>query len=235
MTAPRRVAFKGRTHRLIASRYPTVGLFDDITDDEDEVRAAFELEALTNDRATATERLRRIPGGEVPVGQYGASMVMAAFLHADPVGGRFTDDRLGAWYAAGDIATAIEETVHHQERRLRASAGGFPNRIQMRELIADLEETFLDLRGLQSSEPALYHPDDYSGSQTFAAARRWPFANPGEAGFVYDSVRKPGGTNVCVFRPTAVALPLIQGEHFEYVWDRTGELAVLKLTNVARP
>src|SRR3546814_16462017 len=96
------------------------------------------------------------------MGQYGASMVMAAFLHADPAGGRFTDHRLGAWYAAGDIATAIEETVYHQERRLRASAGGFPNRIQMRELIADLEEMFLDLRGLRSSDAELYHPNDYS-------------------------------------------------------------------------
>src|SRR3546814_122184 len=235
MSAPRRAAFKGRTYRLIASRYPTVGLFDDIAGDEEDLRAAFELEALTNDRTTATERLRRILGGEVAMGQYGASMVMAAFLHADPAGGRFTDHRLGAWYAAGDIATAIEETVYHQERRLRASAGGFPNRIQMRELIADLEEMFLDLRGLRSSDAELYHPNDYSASQAFAAARRWPFASPGEAGFVYDSVRNSGGTNVCVFRPTAVALPLIQGEHFEYVWDRAGNLDVLKITNVARP
>src|SRR3546814_16423596 len=92
----------------------------------------------------------------------------------------------------------------------------------MRELIADLEEMFLDLRGLRSSDAELYHPNDYSASQAFAAARRWPFASPGEAGFVYDSVRNSGGTNECVFRPTAVALPLIQGEHFESVRDRPG-------------
>src|SRR3546814_16937175 len=123
MSAPRRAAFKGRTYRLIASRYPTVGLFDDIAGDEEDLRAAFELEALTNDRTTATERLRRILGGAVAMGQYGASMVMAAFLHADPAGGRFTDHRLGAWYAAGDIATAIEETVYHQARQIGRASG----------------------------------------------------------------------------------------------------------------
>src|SRR3546814_13735608 len=105
----------------------------------------------------------------------------------------------------------------------------------MRELIADLEEMFLDLRGLRSSDAELYHPNDYSASQGFAAARRWPFASPGEAGFVYDSVRNSGGTNVCVFRPTVLALPLIQGDHVEYVWDRDGEPADLKHHNVARP
>src|SRR3546814_15715612 len=135
------------------------------------------------------------------MGQYGASMVMAAFLHADPAGGRFTDHRLGAWYAAGDIATAIEETVYHQERRLRASAGGFPNRIQMRELIADLEEMFLDLRGLRSSDAELYHPHDYSASQAFAAARRRTFASMGEPVFVHDTVRHSGAPTVCVVPP----------------------------------
>src|SRR3546814_13553872 len=123
MSGPRLGAFKGRTYRLIASRYPTVGLFDDIAGDEEDLRAAFELEALTNDRTTATERLRRILGGEVAMGQYGAPMVMAALLHADHAGGRFTDHRLGAWYAAGDIATAIEENVSHQQRQIGRAWG----------------------------------------------------------------------------------------------------------------
>src|SRR3546814_11680525 len=124
MSGPRLGAFKGRTYRLIASRYPTVGLFDDIAGDEEDLRAAFELEALTNDRTTATERLRRILGGEVAMGQYGASMVMAAFLHADPAGGRFTDHRLGAWYAAGDIATDRKSVVEGKRVSVRVDLGG---------------------------------------------------------------------------------------------------------------
>lgn len=234
MSEPPRTRFAARTHRLIPSRFPTLGVFDDIAADEEELRAAFELEALTNDRVTAAQRLRAIPGGEVPVGGAGASLVMSAFLHADPQGGRFNDGRLGAWYACTEIATAIEETVHHQERRLRASAGGFPNRIQMRELVAAVDAEMLDIRGQQDARPELYLPDDYSASQAFAAARRWPFAPSAETGIVYDSRRRQGGTNVCVFRPAAVTLPVLQGAHYEYVWDSRGALSVLELTRVAR-
>jgi len=235
VSEPDHARVRARTHRLISSRYPTVGVFDDIADNEDDLRVAFELEDLTNDRQTATERLRRVPGGEIALGEAGATIVMAAFLHASPTGGRFSDYRLGAWYAATDVTTAIEETVYHHERRLRASAAGFPNRLQMREILADIDTDLLDLRGRQAQQPELYHLTDYTASQAYASARRWPFVQPGEAGFVYDSVRHAGGVNVCLFRPREVGLPLLQGDHLEYVWDAKGKLDILKLTNVARP
>ncbi|HMF60532.1 MAG TPA: hypothetical protein VK595_09175, partial [Vicinamibacterales bacterium] len=63
MTGPPRARFTERTSRLISSRFPTVGVFDDIADNEEDLRAAFELEDLTNTRLIATERLRLIPGG----------------------------------------------------------------------------------------------------------------------------------------------------------------------------
>ena len=37
-------------HRLISSNYPTIGIFDDLTDDLEELRVGFILEAMTNDR-----------------------------------------------------------------------------------------------------------------------------------------------------------------------------------------
>jgi RES domain-containing protein len=226
-----RVRFAGRTHRLIASCYPTVGVFDDIAADEDEVRTAFLLESLSSSRLQT--RLAALPAGGVATGPT-ASLVMAAFLHCSVSGGRFTDHRLGAWYACTEIETAIEETVHHHERRLRLSDAGFPARIQMRELIADLDLDLLDVRKAQGGPAEIYDPEDYGPSQAFAASRRWPFAEQSEDGLVFDSVRRAGGTNVCVFRPAAVTLPIIQGAHYEYVWDARGEPAVLLLTSVAR-
>jgi RES domain-containing protein len=232
MTAPPRARFTERTSRLISSRFPTVGVFDDIAGNEEDLRAAFELEDLTNTRLAAAERLRRVPGGEVPHGGPGATLVMAAFLYASEEGGRFNDHRLGAWYAASGIETALAETIHHHERRLRASAAGFPARIQMRELVARLDDEFLDLRGRQADCSALYRSDDYSASQAFAAAWRWPFAAIPEAGVIYDSVRRSGGVNVCVWRPLSVPLPVEQGDHYEYVWAPDGVLTILKLTGV---
>lgn len=235
MAALDRTQISQRTHRLIASRFPTVGVFDDLTEHPDELRVAFLLEAATNDRfALVASRLGILPDEEIVTGDT-ASLVMAAFLHADSAGGRFTDERLGAWYAAFDIDTAIAETLFHSERRLQHSEGAFPTNIQIRELIANIDCELCDIRGKQDEMPELYRPDpaDYGPTQRFAAGLRWP-ANDGdgENGLVYDSVRKEGGTNVCIFRPTSVPRPVLQGNHYEYRWDAGGQANVVQITNV---
>ncbi len=232
MTSPERAHIHEPTHRLIASRYPTVGVFDDLAADREDLAAAFLLESITNDRLVAlTRRLGLIPEEEIVRGP-GATLVMAAFLHADDQGGRFTDGRLGAWYASLDVATAIAETVHHSMRRLRLSDGAFPNSIQMRELVAGIDCDLIDVRGLQTSRPGFYDRDDYSVSRTFGIGLRWPASGPGENGIVFDSVRHVGGVNVCVYRPSLVLLPVVPADHYEYRWDAAGQLTVLRLTNI---
>jgi RES domain len=233
MTAWHRARVRENTHRLIASRYPAVGAFDDLAADREDLATAFLLESVTNDRlAPLSRRLSLLPPSELVQGP-GATMVMAAFLHADAAGGRFTDGRLGAWYAAFDAATAIAETLHHSTRRLRCSQRPFPSSIQMRELVARIDCDLIDLRGHKESRPELYHPDDYAAGQAFGIALRWPAAGAGENGMVYDSVRRDGGTNVCVYRPSLIILPVIQADHYEYRWDFSGRASVLKLTNVS--
>ena len=232
MTAPARAHVCRSTHRLIASRYPTVGAFDDLTTDKDELEIAFLLESATNDRlAVLSRRLPLLPPEEIVQGP-GATLVMAAFFHADEAGGRFTDGRLGAWYASFDADTAIAETVHHSTRRLRLSSGAFPSSIQMRELIAGIDCDLVDIRGRRKSDPDLYDPDDYRAGQKSGIGLRWPASKAGENGVVYDSVRRAGGTNVCVYRPSLVVLPVVQAYHYEYRWDAEGRITVLKLTNV---
>ena len=104
----------------------------------------------------------------------------------------------------------------------------------MRALSARAKAELLDLRGAGKSHPELYGPDDYGASQAFARERRWPYADPGEDGLIFESVRHPGGTNICLFRPRALALPIMQGDHYEYVWDAAGALSIVKLTLVRR-
>lgn len=236
MTVPARSRVRHRTHRLIASRYPPVGVFDDIAADAEELRVAFLLEAATNDRLALLERrLGLLPDDDILHGD-GASLVMAAFLHASETGARFTDARLGAWYAAHDIETAIAETLYHADRRLRHSAGAFPSAIQIRELIADIDCALVDIRGQQAARPELYAPDpaDYGPAQRFAAGLRWPAGDAApENGIVYGSVRRAGGVNVCLFRPPLVPLPVLQGDHYEYRWNGAGTASVLKITNIA--
>ena len=233
MTA--RALVREATHRLIASRYPPIGVFDDLAADKNELAIAYLLESVTNDRlAVVARRLPFLPASEVVQGP-GATMVMAAFLHADEMGGRFTDGRLGAWYASFDADTAIAETVHHSTRRLRLSHGAFPTNIQMRALVGGIDCDLVDVRGQQRTRADLYDPDDYKAGQTFGVALRWPVSGDGENGIVYDSVRRAGGTNVCVYRPSLVMLPVIQTGHYEYRWDANGQVTVLRLTNVGSP
>jgi hypothetical protein len=222
-----------KTHRLIASRYPPVGVFDDLVADKDELAMAFLLESATNDRlAVLTRRLPLLPENEIVQGP-GATMVMAAFLHADDAGGRFTDGRLGAWYAAFEVGTAIAETLHHNTQRLKLSQGVYPVNIQMRELVAGIDCDLTNIRGQQEQHPKLYDLNDYRASQAYGVSLRWPKEGEGANGIVFDSVRKPSGTNVCVFRPSCIKLPVSQADHYEYRWDSAGNVTVLKLTNVA--
>jgi RES domain-containing protein len=232
MTAPARAHVRETTHRLIASRYPPIGVFDDLTADKDELAMAYLLESATNDHLAVLSRgLPLLPEEEIVQG-VGATMVMAAFLHADEAGGRFTDGRLGAWYASLDLDTAIAETVHHSTRRLRLAESAFPSTIQMRELVADIDCDLVDLRGQQQTRPGLYDPRDYKAGQAFGIGLRWPTSGRGENGIVYDSVRRAGGTNVCVYRPSLIILPVNQADHYQYRWDASGQVSVLKLTNI---
>lgn len=238
MSQPPKAAIAQRTHRLVLSRFPTIGIFDGLGASEDELRAGFIFEAMTNDRLTeAQSRLGHLGEGEILSGP-GASMVMAAFLHVNAQGGRFTDGRLGAWYAAFDVETAIEETAFHNHRRLSASDGGFPNRMQLRELIAEVDGAFFDIRrdgGWDLREiDRLSDPDPatYVTTQAFAAPLRWPTEGPLGEGVVHDSVRRGGGVNVCVWLPSRVKLPVVQGDHYEYAWDSAGEMSRYRLTEV---
>jgi RES domain-containing protein len=221
------VRFRARTHRLIASRWPTIGVFDSVAS-ADDLEAALLLETLTNDRASETlARLGRLGRLEWVTGQPGATLVMAAFCHPAPGGGRFNSQVLGAWYCGTEIETAIAETVYHHTRRLAHSANGFRHVIQMRELISEVDAEVCDLRGLRERHPELYDPESYAASQPFGGALRRAGAN----GIVYASVRRPSGANLVVYRPSLLP-PVLQGDHFDYRWTGSPTPAVVKLTGV---
>lgn len=192
------------SHRLIPSRFPPIGLFDTVATVAD-LEAVMELAGWTNDRLVR-ERVARLPQSEWVFGRPNSSIVMAAFLHAAPSGGRFNGPDLGAWYASASTVTAIAEVGHHLRRE--ALARGFETMQRtFRSYSARLEGNFRDIRG---SEPDLHAPDDYSAGQAFGEDLR----ARGEDGVIYDSVRHRGGVNACAYRPSKV-LDVVQAEHFE--------------------
>src|SRR6476620_8454166 len=106
------------TCRLVPSRYPPVGILDQVSRAED-LPFIFELESWTNDRiSTALGLLHRIPISEWVVGKPMASVIMAAFCHARPGGGRFNGPERGAWYAGNSRDTAHAEAIYHRTAEL---------------------------------------------------------------------------------------------------------------------
>jgi len=206
---PRRKLAWRPSYRIVASRFPPVGLFDRIAAPED-LEAVFELESLTNPRLrqewgdlSLVPPSRRISGP-------GTTPIMAAFTHANPLGSRFSDGTHGVYYAARERDTAIAETVHHRQIFLRATSEP-ATVLQMRCYLADVTGTLHDIRG---GWPELHDPDSYAASQ--AAARE--LRRAGSDGVVYDSVRRRGGQCVAAFYPDLVA-PAVQGPHLLYHWD----------------
>lgn len=225
--APPLARVAAASHRLIPSRYPPVGVFDAVAAPED-LAAVFELEGWTNDRLNAElGRLYRVPRDQWVTGVTGASLIMAAFCHPNPLGGRFSNGDLGAWYAGLALDTAIAETVYHHTQRL-LDTGLLQVRIQMRQLIATIDSDLHDIRGWREEAPGLpsglYNPRHYDRSQPFGVALR----NQGSQGIVYDSVRHKGGTCIAIFIPSVIPAAL-QGDHYEYRWTGKPEPAVRRL------
>jgi hypothetical protein len=210
------------SHRLMPSRYPSVGIFDAVAAPED-LEAIIELAGWTDDRISAELGvIRAIPAAEWVVGPM-ASVVMAAFCHPDPQGARFNEARLGAWYAGRALETAHAEVIHHRTRELE-EIGLRDARVHMRQYLADFNTEFHDIRGDDPAFAPLYLPDSYEASQAFAVGLRAAGSN----GVLFRSVRHPGGECVACFRPRLVT-NVRPAAHFEYRWSGHRMPAVTRL------
>lgn len=202
--------------RLVASRFPPVGLFDRVAKAAD-LETVFAIESLTNARLRQEIGELTLVPVEDRVSGPGTTPIMAAFTHLNGQGSRFTDGSYGVYYAAHGIDTAIVETAFHRARFLAATSEA-PIEFDMRSYAADIMAEFHDIRGAGARHATLYaaDPNAYGPAQDFARRLR---AN-GSNGITYDSVRDPGGECVAVFKPRVIA-PVLQGPHYCYVWDGT--------------
>ncbi len=203
-------------HRLVASRFPTVGLYDTIARPED-LDVVFAVEALTNPRLRQElGALSLVPAVDRVTGT-GATLVMAAFTHLNPEGSRFSDGSYGVYYAAHTLDTAIAEVSHHRARFLARTAEP-PIDIDLRWIKADLAAHAHDIRAETMPTTAalaeIYHPDHCAASQALGRALRKSACSA----LAFDSVRHPGGLCVAVFVPRALTRARAAG-HLGLHWD----------------
>lgn len=200
------------SYRLIASRYPTVSLYDAIADPAD-LEVVFAIESLTNPRLrNELGQLQLVPPDERVSGA-GSTPIMAAFTHLNPEGSRFSDGSYGVYYAAHDLHTAVAEVSHHRALFLARTAEAAID-IDLRLITAPLQAKLHDLRGLRQSAPAVYDPAAYSAGQTLGRALR----EAGSWGALYHSVRHRGGLCAALLRPRALK-PAREAAHIALHWD----------------
>lgn len=198
--------------RIVPSRFPPIQLFERVTDPAD-LEAVITVESMTNDRLRdEVGNLQLVPDDDRISGP-GTSHIMAAFTHLNPAGSRFSDGTYGVYYAASALETAVSETIYHREQFMRATSEP-QMELDMRVLLANLEQQLHDIRGMQTEHATVYSPDDYIAAQALGrnirAQNAW--------GIVYDSVRHSGGECVSVFRPPALS-NCRQERHLCYIWD----------------
>lgn len=213
------------TYRLIPSRFPPIDLLERVASQED-FELLIEIESLTNDRLRDKVGEIALVAEEDRLFGEGTSLIMAPFTHP-PVagqGGRFNPD-FGVFYCAAEFETALEETKYHQAKFF-LDFNSEPTKVDMRELLTDLNQELHSIQGQQETLPDIYHPDDYSAGQ--ALGRELKEAN--SWGLEYDSVRTTG---ICyaVFRPPALS-NCRQSRHFEYHFDGEKIVHVIEKSEV---
>ena len=174
------------THRLVASRYPSIGILDRVSDAAD-LDAVFELEGWTNDRITSELGiLHRLPPAEWLVGAPMASVVMAAFCHPRAAAGG-SATRCGA--RGMRRSRWKRRTPRSRTPRTRAGGGGRDGRAHGDAAVRCRGERRVSRYpdGAARSTAPLYDPDTYATSQRFALdllarrieRRRIPLRAPG--------------------------------------------------------
>ena len=199
-------------HRLVASRFPTVGPYDGVASPED-LEVVLAIAALTDPQVRQElGRLSLVPP-EARVSGPGATLIMGAFTHLNPLGSRFSDGSWGVYYAGESLETAVAEVGHHRAAFLARTAEPAIE-LDLRWLQADVVEKLHDLRGRRADLPEVYDPAHYGASQELARTLR----SQGSAGLVYESVRRAAGQCVAVFRPRALSNARAAG-HIGLHWD----------------
>ncbi|HEY5348126.1 MAG TPA: RES family NAD+ phosphorylase [Candidatus Lustribacter sp.] len=214
-----------RSYRAVASKYPTVSVYDRIADAAN-FAALLEIEALTNPRVREEAGAYRKVRPEDVVTGPGTTPIMASFAYSGP--SRFCDGTYGVYYAGCEEATAVAESRYHTEAFLRATHQPSID-VDKRLYTATIEGAFDDVRG-RSMRSKLYAaaPDDYGFAQRYA--HRLYDRNRVD-GIVYNSVRNPGGQCVAAFRPRIVSNARIR-KYIQFRWDGRRITGVVDLVNL---
>ena len=221
-----RAAF-ARTVRLVSSARLRESVLRSLVDDED-LTILSEIEGATSTRLRAQDSgIEGVHANEFVYGVPHAHFVNASFAYSKPLElNRFNGPGRGAWYAALDVQTCLEEVRCHMTEFL-ARTGVYEAVVEYAEMFASLAGEYVDLR--QAPDHPSLNPNSaigYPAGNALADAARAKGLN----GVIYPSIRHPGGTCFAALWPHAVQ-SVAPGDVYRLSWTGTPQPAVLKIAS----
>lgn len=193
--------------------------------DHDEVTVLAEIEGATSTRLRAEDHgLESVHANEFVYGVPYSTFINAAFAYSRPLDmNRFSRDGRGAWYAALDVQTCLNEVSFHMQNFL-ARTGEYHAVVEYAEMFSSMAGEFIDLRNVDHQ---CLHPDvaiGYPAGNLLADAARARGLN----GIIYPSVRHPGGICLAALRPHAVQ-SVAPGDVYRLTWSGSSEPTITKI------
>jgi RES domain-containing protein len=216
-----------RTVRLVSSARLRESVLRALVD-EDDLNALFEIEGATSTRLRAQDGgLDALNANEFVYGVPHAHFINAAFAYSKPKElNRFNGPGRGAWYAALDVMTCLQEVVFHMTEFLERTEN-FDAVVEYAEMFASMAGEFLDLRGID--HPALgLNASAYMHGNALAEAAKAKGLN----GIIYSSVRHSGGTCFAALWPHAVQ-SVAPGDLYRLTWAGNRAPAIEKVQGAA--
>ena len=215
-----------RTVRLVSSARLRPPVLSDLVP-EGMLDALAEIEGATSGRLNG--QWRGTPGLDATEFVYDvphAHFINASFSYAKPrAANRFNGEYRGAWYAALQVETCLEEVKFHLNLELK-NIGEYNTRVEYAEMYASFAGDFLDLTQCDRvhdclhSDPAIGYP---AGNAIAESAR-----NQGVNLVLYPSIRHSGGTCIAALSPHTVQ-SVAQGCVWSLQWTGSPEPTVERL------
>jgi hypothetical protein len=131
------------TQRLIPTKYSGESVQEMLSRPPGVLADLSELDAATNERTIAERGGNRAIGpGELLYGVPEGHIVIAAFTHHGPLGGRFHSSQRGAWYAGVELGTSVAEVAFHKRRFLEDARLTGQYTFDYRDFFADFSDQF---------------------------------------------------------------------------------------------
>lgn len=215
--------YEPATIRLIPTAYHKPPVLSPLVDTDEERAILEQIEGLTSGRLKAERSgLSALDARELAYGVWGANYINAAFAYTRPEGNRFNDGNRGAWYAALEDLTAIEEVAFHRTRELER-IGVFEDEAIYQGIHAGFIGEFHDARGLKRGDGIL--GEDPAAAYPLGQALAEKLRKEDGRGIIYPSVRHRAGTCLVAFHPHIVQNVRL-GARWKLIWDGTADYAV---------